>query len=139
MFNLVWSLHDKKDRTKEEDDKMVHAAHASRFRWGEIGTAVEIERGEWQVSRVYSVLNMPQSALYHAKRCLELCKENNIGDWDIAFAYEGIARAYKVAGEKTDCENYIKLAKASGEQIKEKEDRDLFFSELETIPGYNKE
>ena len=30
-FNLTWSLLDKKDRTKEEDDKMVHAAHASRF------------------------------------------------------------------------------------------------------------
>lgn len=139
LFNLVWRLHDKKDRTKEEDDKMVHAAHASRFHWGEIGTAVEIERGEWQVSRVYSVLNMPQSALYHAKRCLEICKEDNIGDWDIAFAYEGMARAYDIAGEKTDCEKYIKLAKEAGEQIKEKEDRDLFFSELETIPGYNEE
>lgn len=31
LFNLVWSLLDKKNRTKEEDDKMVHAAHASRF------------------------------------------------------------------------------------------------------------
>jgi hypothetical protein len=30
-FNLVWTLMDKKDRTKEENDKMVHAAHASRF------------------------------------------------------------------------------------------------------------
>lgn len=59
-FNLVWSLLDKKDRTKEEDDKMVHAAHASRFHWGEIGTAVGFERGEWQISRVYSVLNKPQ-------------------------------------------------------------------------------
>jgi hypothetical protein len=124
-FNLVWSLHDKKDRTKEEDDKMVHAAHASRFHWGEIGAPVNLERGEWQISRVYSILNKSQSALFHAERCLEICKENNIGDWDIAFAYEGMAR-----------EKYIKLAKEAGEHIKEKGDKDLFFSELKTVPGY---
>jgi len=136
FFNLVWSLLDKKDRTKEEDDKMVHAVHASRFHWGEVGSAVNIARGEWQISRVYSVLNMPESALHHAKRCLEICKENIIGDFDLAFAYEAMARAYAVAGEKSEVEKYIKLAKEAGEKIKEKEDSDLFFSDLETVPGY---
>lgn len=137
LFNLVWSLLDKKDRTKQENDKMVHAVHASRFHWGEIGTPVEFERGEWQISRVYSVLNRPQSALYHAERCLEICKEHNIGDFDIAFAYEAMARAHAVAGDKSDCEKYIKLAKEAGEQIKKKEDKDLFFNDLKTVPGYN--
>lgn len=136
LFNLVWSLMDKKERTKEEDDKMIHAVHASRFHWGEIGKPVHFERGEWQISRVYAVLNRPQPALYHAKRCLEICKENNIGDWDIAFAYEAMARAYAVAGEKTESEKYMKLAKEAGEQIKEKEDKDLFISDLKTVPGY---
>jgi len=132
-FNLVWSLLDKKERTIKEDDKMVHAAHASRFHWGEIGTAVEFERGEWQISRVYSVLNKPQSALYHAKRCLEICNENKIGDFDIAFAYEAMARAYAVAGEKVESEKYVGLAKEAGEQIKSKGDRDYFFNELKTV------
>lgn len=132
-FNLVWSLLDKKERTIKEDDKMVHAAHASRFHWGEIGTAVEFERGEWQISRVYSVLKKSRSALYHAERCLEICKDNNIGDFDIAFAYEAMARAYAVAGEKAECEKYIGLAKEAGERIKSKEDRDYFFSELKTV------
>ncbi len=137
LFNLVWSLLDNKDRTKQENDKMVHAVHASRFHWGEIGTPVEFERGEWQISRVYSVLNKPQSALYHAERCLDICKEHNIGDFDIAFAYEAMARAHAVAGDKSDCEKYIKLAKEAGEQIKKKEDKDLFFNDLKTVPGYN--
>ena len=133
LFNLTWGLLDKKDRTREEDDKMIHAAHASRFHWGEIGKPIHFERGEWQISRVYSVLNRPEPALYHAKRCLEICKENNIGDFDIAFAYEAMARAYAIAGKKTDCEKYIRLAKGAGEQIKKKGDKDYFFSELEAI------
>ena len=132
-FNLVWTLMDKKNRTKEEDDKMVHAAHASRFHWGEIGTPVELERGEWQISRVYTVVDRPQSALYHAERCLEICKENNIGDWDIAFAYEAMARACAVAGQRAECKKYIELATKAGGHIKEKGDRDYLFSELKTI------
>jgi hypothetical protein len=135
LFNLTWSLLDKKDRTKEENDKMIHASHASRFHWGEIGTLLEFERGEWQISRVYSVLKRSEPALYHARRCLEICKENNIGDFDIAFAYEAMARAYTIAGKKTECEKYLQLAKKAGEKIGKKEDKDYFFSELKTITG----
>ncbi|NWG11041.1 hypothetical protein HXY33_04735 [Candidatus Bathyarchaeota archaeon] len=132
-FNLVWTLMENKNRTIEENDKMIHAAHASRFQWGEIGTPVEFERGEWQISRMYTVLNRPEPALYHAKRCLDICKQNNIGDWEIAFAYEAMARAYATAGNKTECEKYIKLAKEAGELIKEKGDKDYLFNELKTI------
>lgn len=133
LFNLTWTLLDKEERTEEENDKMAHAAHASRFHWGEIGTPLEFERGEWQISRVYSVLKRSEPALHHAKRCLELCKTNKIGDFDVAFAYEAMARAHAIAGNKSECERYIKLAKEAGEQIKKKEDRDYFFGELKTI------
>jgi hypothetical protein len=133
LFNLTWSLLDKKDRTKEEDDKMIHAAHASRYHWGEVGTPTNLERGEWQISRVYSVLKRSEPALYHAKRCLEICKENKIGDFDIAFAYEGMARAHAIGGQKAECKKYVDLAKKAGEQIKEKGDREYFMGELNTI------
>ena len=135
LFNVTWSFLDKEDRTKEEDDKMIHAAHASRFHWGEIGKPLQFERGEWQISRVYAVLNRPQPALYHAKRCLEICEQNNIGDFDIAFAYEAMARAYALAGNKTQREKYIQLAEIAGQKIKKKEDKNYFFNQLKAIPS----
>ena len=134
LFNFVWTLLDKAERTVQEDDKMVHAAHASRFHWGEVGTPVEFGRGEWQISRVYSVLNRPQAALFHAQRCLAICTEDPIGDFDIAFAYEALARAYAIARTEPECRLYVELAQKAGEQIKDKEDRDYFFSELKSIP-----
>ena len=73
-FNLVWGLLDKADRTAEDDERMVHAAHASRFHWGEIGTPLEFARGEWQISRVYAVLGRSEAALHHAQRSLDLCE-----------------------------------------------------------------
>ena len=94
----------------------------------------ELERGEWQISRVYAVLNQPQLALYHAQRCLEICQAQNFGDFDIAFAYGAMARAKAIAGEKVDAQGYSQLAKRAGEQ---RENRDVFFSELDIVPGYS--
>jgi hypothetical protein len=135
LFNRVWDLLDKEERTKSEEDTMVHAAHASRYHWGEVGTPVELERGEWQISRVYATLNRAESALYHAQRCLEICRENDIGGFDIAFAHEAVARAYAVAGSRAEMEKYLELAKDAGNRIEKKEDREYFMSELKGIPG----
>jgi hypothetical protein len=134
-FNLVWDLLDKTDRSQEDDDKMVHAAHASRYHWGEIGTPLEFERGEWQISRVYSVLNRPQAALYHAQRCLELCQANEIGDFDLAFAYEALARAHAVAGDDAQSREYIAKAEQAAQQIEDEGNREYFTSELSTVAG----
>ena len=133
LFNLVWDLLDRGERTKEEDDRMLHAAHASRFHWGEIGTPLEFERGEWQISRVYAVLNRPQAAIYHAQRCLDICTANQIGDFDIAFAYEALARAYATAGESEKSREYTRLAEQASEQIEDEGNREYFSSELRTV------
>jgi hypothetical protein len=135
LFNLVWDLLDQEDRTLEQDDRMIHAAHASRHHWGEIGTPLEFERGEWQISRVYAVLNRPQAAIYHAHRCLTLCEANQIADFDLAFAYEALARAYAVAGDAAMSEEYEALAEQAAEQIEDEGNREYFLSELATVAG----
>ncbi|MGC9366566.1 MAG: hypothetical protein ACP5FK_05930 [bacterium] len=133
LFNLTWEHLDNKNRDQEQTDEMIHAAHASRFHWGKIGQPIHWERGEWQISRVYSMINLPQSALYHAQRCLDICQHNGIGDFDIAFAYEAMARAHALDKNKIQMNKYLELAKKAGESIDKKEDRDYFFSELNSI------
>lgn len=133
LFNLVWDLLDKEDRTPDEDDRMLHAAHASRFHWGEIGTPLEFERGEWQISRVYAVLHRPQAALHHAQRCLEICQANEIGDFDLAFAYEALARAHAVAGDVDKGKAYLAQAEKAGANIEDENTREYVFSELADV------
>jgi hypothetical protein len=96
LFTDVWRLLEKKNRTEEEDDEMVNAAHASLHFWSQFGKPKNLATGQWQVSRVYSVLKRPEPALYHAKKCLEICEKNKIAEneFDIAWAYEAIAAAY---------------------------------------------
>ena len=133
LFNHVWDLMEKKNRTIEENDRMIHAAHASRYHWGNVGEPVNLARGEWQVSRVYSIQGRSEPALYHARRSLLICKHNGIGDFDLAFAYEALARASAVAGNRADRAKYHKKAVDAADGIREKDDRSLLLKDLKTI------
>jgi len=135
-FNAAWDLMDRKDRSKEEDILMIHTAHASRFHWGIIGTPLEFARGEWQISRVYSILGLPESALLHGQHSLDLCQSNTIGDFDLAFAHEAVARAQTLTGNLEEGRKHHEEAVNAAEGIKSPEDREYLLSELATIfPG----
>ena len=137
LFNDAWRLMEQEERTRQDDDLMIHTAHASRYHWAQVPavTPAHLARGEWQISRVYSVLGRAEPALHHAQRVLDLCQENGIGDFDLAFAYEALARAHAVAGDADQARVYTDQALAATEDIAEDEDRDLVLADLETIPG----
>lgn len=135
LFNGVWTLMEKEDRSRDEDDRMIHMAHASRYHWEAVGTSANLARGEWQCSRVYAVLGRGEPSLHHARRVLDICRENDIGDWDLAFAYEAVARAYAVSGDTQAARDYTEQALAAAEDIAEDEERALVMADLETIPG----
>ncbi len=73
LFNRVWELMETDPRTPEENDELIHAAHASRYHWGNVGEPANSARGEWQCSRMYTLLGRADAALWHAQRCLEIC------------------------------------------------------------------
>jgi hypothetical protein len=133
-FNLTWDLLDKGDaRTQEDVDRMIHAAHASRYHWGVAGTPLEAARGEWQISRVYAVLGRAEPARYHAHRSLDLCTANDYGGFDMAFALEAVARAAAIAGDGETCRAYIDRARVATTDIEDEDNRTYVEGELETI------
>ncbi len=133
LFNRTWELIDLKERSSEETELMINAAHASLYHWLQVGEAVNFARGEWQVSRVYSLCKRAEPALHHAENCLRICQEHHIGDFDLAFAYEALARACSVLGAPEKTQQYLDLAKEAAQNIKEKEDRQYLLSELASI------
>lgn len=136
LFNRTWELLEKENRTREEDDWMIHTAHASRFHWGKVGKPLNLAVGEWLIARVYSTLGRPEPALYHASRALGIIEENGITGFHRASAYEGMARSYSAAGKSRKSEEYIALARTESERIADEEERELLFSQLSEIPEY---
>jgi len=133
LFNLTWTLIDKPERTLDESDLMIHTAHASAYHWRQVGEPMNFERSDWQLSRVYALLDRPEAASYYAQRCLEICQREGIGDFDLAFAYEAMARAGAVSGKRDEANYHLMKARESGEKIKKTDDREYFFAELESV------
>jgi DNA-binding transcriptional MerR regulator len=134
LFNLVWTLLETSGRTTEDDDRMVHAAHASRYHWGQVGGAEQIAIGEWQCARVYSVLGRAEPALHHARRCLEIAKADSVPDWLVASAHEGMARAYTVAGQRESALASRAAAEAALAKVTDAEDRQVVQDDLASLP-----
>ncbi|HSL77470.1 MAG TPA: hypothetical protein VK867_11025 [Candidatus Limnocylindrales bacterium] len=136
LFNHVWTLIDAPDRTSADDDEMIHAAHASRFHWG-LADGVEpanLARGEWQCSRVYAVLGRAEPAMWHARRCLAIVEDHEIGDFDLAAAYEALARASAVAEDPEGVAAWKAKAVRAIEGISDAEDREPIEQDLATLP-----
>ena len=136
LFNHVWTLMETPDRTPEQDDEMIHAAHASRHHWAAVGTGKNLARGEWQISRMYVTLDRGEPALYHAGRCLAYCEasRDEIEDWDIPFAYEALSRAHMTAGNEEEAKRYAEKARELAAQVADKDDREHLEEDLATLP-----
>ena len=91
LFNETWRLIE----SREDDTLMIDCAHASAYHWA-LAPECKPEnraRSAWQISRAYTVAGRPDEALFHAERCFQLCERYGLGDWDLAYAYEALARA----------------------------------------------
>ena len=136
LFNHVWTLLEKPDRSAGEDDEMIHAAHASRFHWSraEGVEPANLARGEWQLSRVYAVLGRAEPAMWHARRSLAIVEDHAIGDFDLAAAYEAIARASAVADDREAAASWKARAVQALDAIVDAEDREPIEQDLATLP-----
>ncbi len=133
LFNSVWTLLDKPDRTGDEDDLMVHRAHAMMLHWLQVGEPVNFARGEWQLSRVYAVLGRFEPAVHHAERCRAICEADGLGDFDRGCAYEALARAHAAAGNVAQMKNFLDLAGTVVTGIDDEEDRTILLGDLQTV------
>ena len=121
----VWKLLEKTDRTPAEEVEIECAAFASLYHWLQAGTGVHHQRGEWLIAHVYTILGEAESALKFANRCLELTEayKNQMEDFDIAYAYEGMARANALSGNRQVAEKFLGMAKSAGEEISDAESK----------------
>ena len=141
LFNETWDLMEKENRSAQDDEQLLNIAYSSTYHWSKVGNPINLQRSQWQLSRVYCELDRAEPAMYHARRCLyytEQMQDSNLSnkgfaDFDLAFAYEAVARAATLLKDRQTYENYYTYAKAAGSKIKEKDDREWFDKQLSTI------
>lgn len=133
LFNETWTLLETEDRTHDQDERMIHAAHASRYHWEQVGGPGQLAVGDWQISRVYSALGRAEPAEHHAREALACAQEHDVPTWVLASAHEGMARSATMTGDLELARSHADEALRLANTIEDTEDRQVVLDDLATL------
>lgn len=129
-FNKAWELLEKPERSPAEDEEMILLNQTSLWHWTqrEDCTSRNLSIGYWQASRIQAVLGRAGEARRYGQLCLEHSRQEP--PFFLAYAYEALARAEKLAGNESLAESYRAEAMRLAEMVTDPEDKKLLIDDL---------
>ena len=111
--NSTWEMIEA-ERTPDNDEEMLRRAYASAYHWARAARRVPANdaRGAWLLSKVQLLIDQPELSLRYADRCMAVCQEHGLADFDLAYAHEARARALKALGDDIGAAQSWEMAKA---------------------------
>jgi hypothetical protein len=134
LFNRTWDLLEQTERSAEDDAEMLAAAFGSAWHWRQVGTAENRALGDHQISKVASHVGEPDLALHYARRALEAIELGHFGDWQVAAAYEGMARACAAAGDISGRDYWVQRCSVALGAVPDAGDRSVVADQLLNLP-----
>jgi tetratricopeptide (TPR) repeat protein len=134
-FNQAWDLIDKPDRTPQEEVEMIMLSFVSHWHWTqrEDYTSEKASIAYWQIARIYTILGQYENAIRFAHLCLQTSQEEGIKPFFLAYAYEALARAETLAGNKQQVNKYLDEAKEIANSIIDVQERNMLLADLNNI------
>lgn len=132
--NSTWELIEKPHRTAADDEDMLRRAYASAYHWQRAtgrGPANEA-RALWMLSKGHLLVGRPERALHYGDRCLAVCAEHGLADFDLAYAHECRARALRALG--SEAEALAEWDRAKNVPIADPEDQAILDGDLAVGP-----
>ena len=133
FFNRVWELLEKKDRTQEDDEKMISMSHASLAHWRQRDDCKpqNLSVGYWQISRVYAVLGQGENAWRYGQLCLE--KSDQEPPFYRGYGHEALARSAKIKGDLSAFEAHMSQARQLAGQIIDADEKKMLEDDLDLL------
>lgn len=133
--NRAWTLAEMLSRSPEQDEAMLHAAHAAMHFWSIVGDPGHRANAEQLLAHVYALLKWPErAALYLGKSSAYF--EQRIGEpWEVAFGHAVAANVAYAAGNLTDHARHYAKAVAAAADITDPPTLDMFAATLRVIPA----
>ena len=132
--NRAWRLSENTELATEERKELVYAAYAAAHHWSTIGTEEHIARAELLLGRVHALLGHGDLAMKFARAAFDSIVSRNGEPWEVAFAHAILANAAAASGDSQLHAEHYNKAKAVGESLVDKEDKDIFLATFRLIP-----
>jgi hypothetical protein len=104
--NEAWNLYEQASRSPQEDQRMLHLAHAAVLHWEPVGKLINQARGANLLAVVYARLGQPGLAVAYAENCLAwtIHAGEDATPFDHSAAYGCAAAAYAAVGQREQAE-----------------------------------
>ncbi len=134
-FNTCWTYIDKKDGTPEDTENMILLANASLWHWKQRSdcTPLKLSIGYWQVSRVYALAGEYDMAKRFGEQCLKIGTDGKLSPFCVGYAYEALARAELVGGDRKCAADHLAKARLELERVTDKGESELLKADLDGI------
>lgn len=135
LFNRCWALLEQAERSEDDDVELLTSAFSSRFHWLITGAPEQWIISDWMVARAAGAVGEADLSLTFAKRANGAAREGETPDWLVASTAEGVARAYAIAGNAVEFNNWSALATRLIDVIVDPESKSLVASQFADIPA----
>jgi hypothetical protein len=134
-FNRAWDLIDKPSRAPDEDQTMLQLGLVSLWHWTQRSDRkpINLSVGNWQVSRIYTLLGQADPARQYGQTSLHLSQEAGDFPFYRGYAFEALARAESISRDSAKMEEYLQKALELSEKIPDPDDKEQLLADLATI------
>lgn len=134
-YNRTWELMDKSQRSPVDDEQMLLLTMASAWHWSQRADCTDENRSiaYWQIARVYALLEQADNARRYGRLCLDASQGKGLPPYCLAYAYEALARAEMVAGDRVKMQDYLAEARRVAERMTDVEDKKMVLDDLASI------
>jgi hypothetical protein len=111
---------------------MIRLSLASHWHWTqrEDCAVTNISVAYWRTSRIYAVLGQAENARRYAEMCLAASQGDDVSPFYLGYAYEAMARAELVAGNREQMEQYLGQAQRVADRVPGPEEKKWLLEDL---------
>lgn len=133
--NRAWTLAENLQRSPEEDEEMLQAAHAAMYFWRTVGKPSHHAHAALLVAHAYALLKLPQPAAYFLRKSWPYFEEQDCAPWEMAFAHAVAANVASAEGNAAAHARHYADAEAAAEHMTDPETREMFAATWRVIPA----
>jgi hypothetical protein len=135
--NRAWTLAEMLQRSPEEDEEMLQAAHAAMYFWNIVGNPSNHAHAAELLAHVYALLKLPGPAAHYLSKALPHFTQHDRAPGELAFAHAVAANVASAEGNAAAHAKHYSEAKAAATRITDPQTREMFAATLRVVPAPN--
>ncbi len=132
--NRAWTLSEQLERTPDEDQEMLHAAHAAAHLWQQIGLPQNNALADMLLGQVHALLGNSAYAMLYATRSHQFFNSRSSEAWELALAHAILANAAFCSADAALHRSSYQTAQEWVAQLNDPQDKEIVLATLRVVP-----